>query len=209
MADHWNPLHANYYKRTWRRHGSTARASSRPTPLGLPDRQNRRPIQDHQHYAQFKDYRRRVVRQQLTRRRQDRPDRLQPGWGCEAIIELNWTPTSCAQITHNQGSYSALIADAITRLSRGQASLLLHLWTPYWVGNELKRAGRGLAGGAVLLAAGEQGMDTKLPNGKNYDFVVNNPADQPPEAWAEKNPAAARLFEVMQLSVADINARTT
>lgn len=40
-------------------------------------------------------------------------------------------------VTHNQGSYSALIADTITRFKAGKP-VLYYTWTPYWVSNELK-----------------------------------------------------------------------
>ena len=57
-------------------------------------------------------------------------------------------------------------------------------------------------------APGEQkGTDTKLPNGKNYGFVVNKQHILANKAWAEANPAAAKLFEIMQLPVSDINAQ--
>ena len=108
----------------------------------------------------------------------------------------------------SQGSYSALIADTITRFKAGQP-VLYYTWTPYWVSNELK-PGQDVVWLEVPFSSlpGEQkGLDTKLPNGKNYGFVVNNQQIVANKAWAEKNPAAATLFETMQLPVADINAQ--
>ena len=57
------------------------------------------------------------------------------------------------------------------------------------------------------LPGEQKGLDTRLPNGKNYGFVVNQQQIVANKAWAEANPAAAKLFEVMQLPVADINAQ--
>ena len=56
--------------------------------------------------------------------------------------------------------------------------------------------------------AGEQAkLDTKLPNGQNYGFVINTQRIVANRAFVEKNPAAGKLFEVMKLSVGDINAQ--
>lgn len=55
---------------------------------------------------------------------------------------------------------------------------------------------------------GEQkGLDTTLPNGKNYGFVVNKQQIVANKAWTDANPAAAKLFEIMRLPLADINAQ--
>ena len=54
---------------------------------------------------------------------------------------------------------------------------------------------------------GEQSkIDTKLANGKNYGFIANNQQIVANKAWAEQNPAAAKLFEIIKLPVGDINA---
>ena len=46
-----------------------------------------------------------------------------------------------------------------------------------------------------------------MPNGKNYGFVVNKQQIVANRAFAEKNPAAAKLFQVMKLPISDINAQ--
>ena len=132
-----------------------------------------------------------------------------PGWGCELAINKHLKGLGLeSSITHRQGNYPALIADTITRFKAGQP-VLYYTWTPYWVSNELK-PGQDVVWLEVPFSSlpGEQkGLDTKLPNGKNYGFVVNNQQIVANKAWAEKNPAAATLFETMQLPVADINAQ--
>ncbi len=132
-----------------------------------------------------------------------------PGWGCEAAInyqlkayDLNNT------VEHNQGNYSALIADTITRYKEGKP-ILYYTWTPYWVSDVLK-PGRDVVWLQVPFSAlpGEnQKLDTKLPNGANYGFPVNNMKIVANKDFAEKNPAAAKLFAIMKLPVADINAQ--
>ena len=65
-----------------------------------------------------------------------------------------------------------------------------------------------LASHAADALPGEQSkLDTKLPNGKNYGFVVNKQQIVANKAFTEKNPAAGKLFEVMKLSINDINAQ--
>ena len=113
-----------------------------------------------------------------------------------------------ATVTHNQGSYAALMADTITRYKAGKP-VLYYTWTPYWVSNELK-PGTDVVWLQVPFSSlpGEQkGLNTQLPNGKNYGFVVNNQHIVANQAWAKANPAAAKLFAVMHLPVADINAQ--
>src|SRR5690606_21720889 len=51
------------------------------------------------------------------------------------------------------------------------------------------------------------GADTKLPNGKNYGFVPNTHHVLANKQWAQQNPAAGKLFELMQLPINDINAQ--
>ena len=49
--------------------------------------------------------------------------------------------------------------------------------------------------------------DTKLANGKNYGFIANSQQIVANKTWADQNPAAAKLFEVIKLPVGDINAQ--
>ena len=132
-----------------------------------------------------------------------------PGWGCEAMIEHHLDAYKLRDtVTHQQGTYSALIADTITRYKAGKP-IFYYTWTPYWVSNELK-PGQDVVWLEVpfsSLPGDQKGTDTKLPNGKNYGFVVNTQHIVANKAWAEKNPAAAKLFEVMSVPVGDINAQ--
>ncbi|HYD76045.1 glycine betaine/L-proline ABC transporter substrate-binding protein ProX [Ramlibacter sp.] len=132
-----------------------------------------------------------------------------PGWGCERAIEHHLDAYGLrGSITHNQGSYAALIADTIARFKEGKP-VLYYTWTPYWVSAVL-RPGRDVVWLEVPFSStSEQGRkaNTRLPNGKDYGFEVNKQQIVANKAFAEANPAAAKLFEVMQLPVADINAQ--
>lgn len=131
-----------------------------------------------------------------------------PGWGCELTIEHQLDAYKLRQtVTHNQGNYSALMADTITRYKEGKP-VLYYTWTPYWVSGVL-RPGKDVVWLEVPFSSlpGDQAkIDTKLPNGKNYGFPVNTQHIVANKAFAEKNPAAAKLFAIMQLPIADINA---
>lgn len=111
---------------------------------------------------------------------------------------------------HNQGNYSAMIADTITRFKEGKP-VLYYTWTPYWVSDVLV-PGRDVVWLQVPFSSmpGEQkDVDTRLPNGANYGFPVNTMHIVANKAWTEKNPAAAKLFAEMKLPIADINAQNS
>jgi len=209
LADHWNPLHADYYKNA----GGAAKLYREGVFSGnaaqgyLIDKKTA----DQYQITNLEQLKKPEIAKLFDTNGDGKADLTgcNPGWGCEAVIEhqldaYGLRPT----VTHNQGSYSALIADTITRYREGKP-VLYYTWTPYWVSNELK-PGRDVVWLEVPFSSlpGEQkGTDTKLPNGKNYGFVVNNQHILANKAWAEANPAAAKLFAVMQLPVADINAQ--
>ncbi|WKL16853.1 glycine betaine/L-proline ABC transporter substrate-binding protein ProX [Comamonas testosteroni] len=130
-----------------------------------------------------------------------------PGWGCELAINKHLKGLDLeSSITHRQGNYQALIADTITRYKSGKP-ILYYVWTPFWV-NTVLRPGKEVSWLEVPNIPGAQGEDqTQLPNGKNYGFRLNQQYILANKAWAEKNPAAAKLFAVMQLPIEDINAQ--
>ncbi|WP_416411855.1 glycine betaine/L-proline ABC transporter substrate-binding protein ProX [Pantoea sp. App145] len=131
-----------------------------------------------------------------------------PGWGCEAVINHQINAYGLSNtVEHNQGNYSAMIADTITRFKQGKP-ILYYTWTPYWVSDVLK-PGKDVVWLQVPFSSlpGEQkNVDTKLANGANYGFPVNTMHIVANKAWAEKNPAAAKLFAEMKLPITDINA---
>lgn len=132
-----------------------------------------------------------------------------PGWGCEAAINHHLQAYGLSNtVEHNQGNYAAMIADAITRYKEGKP-IFYYTWTPYWVSDVLV-PGRDVVWLQVPFSSqpGEmKGSSTKLPNGNDYGFPVNNIRIAANKAWAEKNPAAAKLFAIMKLPLADINAQ--
>lgn len=132
-----------------------------------------------------------------------------PGWGCELAIEHQLTAYKLRDtVMHNQGSYSALIADTIARFKQGKP-VFYYTWTPYWVSNVMK-PGKDVVWLEVPFSA-QPGNDstssTRMANGKDYGFPVNTQHIVANKAFAQANPAAAKLFSIMSLPVADINAQ--
>ncbi|MEN8140817.1 MAG: glycine betaine/L-proline ABC transporter substrate-binding protein ProX [Thermodesulfobacteriota bacterium] len=132
-----------------------------------------------------------------------------PGWGCEGVIEHQLTAFGLrSSVSHNQGKYSAIIADTISRFKAGKP-ILYYTWTPYWVSGVLV-PGRDVVWLEVPFSAlpGERAkVDTSLANGKNYGFQVNSMRIVANKEFAEANPAAAALFAVMELPIVDVSAQ--
>jgi len=132
-----------------------------------------------------------------------------PGWGCELAIEHHLDAYQLRdRITHNQGSYSALIADTLARYQQGHP-VFYYTWTPYWLSSVL-RPGKDVVFLEVPFSA-QKGdpskTSTQTPDGHDYGFVLNAQRIVANKAFTDKNPAATKLFEVMQLPVADVNAQ--
>ena len=198
MADHWNPLHADYYKNA----GGDAKLyrkgvfSANAAQGYLIDKKTA----DAHGITNMAQLQKPEIAKLFDTDGDGKADLTgcTPGWGCEAMIEHQLTAYKLRDtVTHKQGTYAALMADTITRYKAGKP-VLYYTWTPYWVSNVLK-PGKDVVWLQVPFSAlpGEQsGTDTKLANGKNYGFIANN-----------QHPAAAKLFAVMQLPVGDINAQ--
>jgi len=130
-----------------------------------------------------------------------------PGWGCELAINKHLKGLGLeASVTHRQGNYAALIADTIARYQSGKP-VLYYVWTPYWVNGVLK-PGTDVVWLQVPNVPNAKGdEDTRLPNGKNYGFKVNNQYILANKKWTDANPAAAKLFATMQVPIEDITAQ--
>ena len=209
LADHWDPLHADYYKnaggdaKLWRDNQySTGALQGYLIDKKTADQYKITNI------AQLQD----PKLAKLFDTDGDGKANLtgcNPGWGCEAVIEHQLTAYKLrGQVQHVQGNYSALIADTIARHRQGQP-ILYYTWTPYWVSNVLV-PGKNVVWLQVPFSSlpGEQkGIDTRLPNGQNYGFVVNTQKILANRAFVEQHPDARQLFSEMKLPVADINAQ--
>ncbi|MGB5599381.1 MAG: glycine betaine/L-proline ABC transporter substrate-binding protein ProX [Thiothrix litoralis] len=132
-----------------------------------------------------------------------------PGWGCEAVIEHQLDTYGLRDtITHKQGTYSAIIADTIARYQQGKP-VLYYTWTPYWVSGVLvpSKDTVWLQVPFSSLPGDRKDVDTTLPDGSNYGFQANNQRIIANKQFTDANPAAAKLFSIMNISASDINAQ--
>lgn len=132
-----------------------------------------------------------------------------PGWGCERVIEHHMDAYDLKKtVTHNQGSYFALIADTISRYKSGEP-ILYYTWSPQWVSGVLV-PGEDVTWLAVThtdLPEEEKGANTVTPDGKNLGFSVNSIHVLANNKFLEANPAARRFFELAQIPINDIGAQ--
>ena len=74
-----------------------------------------------------------------------------------------------------------------------------------WVGVCLERLGIGQL--AQKRTGERKDIDTTLENGKNYGFEMNSMRIVANKEFTEKNPAAAKLFEIIKLNINDVSAQ--
>jgi len=130
-----------------------------------------------------------------------------PGWGCERVIEHHLTEYGLRDtVTHNQGSYNAIIADAIARQQSGEP-ILYFTWTPYWVSGELV-PGTDVEWLSVPYTSLPDGVEASTEvDGKNLGFAVDAMYILARDEFLEANPPAATLFAEARLDVNDISAQ--
>lgn len=128
-----------------------------------------------------------------------------PGWGCEREIEHQLDAYKLrGAVTHDQGSYFALIADLLTRHKAGQP-IFYYTWSPLWVGAVLQ-PGRDVVQMNVPFSAATNGSDTALPDGTNPGFAVDDIVVLANKKFLADNPAAKKFFELAKLPIDDVNA---
>ncbi|MFA7438754.1 glycine betaine/L-proline ABC transporter substrate-binding protein ProX [Castellaniella sp.] len=132
-----------------------------------------------------------------------------PGWGCERIIEHQLDAYGLrGSINHDQGNYTALMADTMTRYKQGKP-IFYYTWTPFWISNVLK-PGQDVVFLEVPFSSqpeDQKQQNTQLPNGKDYGWLVNTTRIVVNRDFLEKNPAAKKFFEEVKIPIADINAQ--
>ncbi|RCK27157.1 glycine/betaine ABC transporter substrate-binding protein [Thalassospira profundimaris] len=209
LADHWNPLHADFYTAAGGDEKIYRKGVYSPGALQgyLIDKKTA----DKYNITNVSQLADPEIAKLFDNNGDGKADLsgCNPGWGCEGVIEHHLDAYGLRDtVTHNQGSYSAIIADTITRYKAGE-SILYYTWTPYWVSGVLV-PGKDVTWLQVPFSSlpGERkDADTSLPDDSDFGFQVNNQQIIANKAWAEANPAAAKLFEVMEVSANDISAQ--
>ena len=209
IANHWNPHHSEFYKSA----GGDAKLSrkgvySAGAAQGYMIDKKTAEQYKITHLSQLSDPK---LAKLFDSTGDGKADLIGPGagWGGEAVVEHQLTAFKLRDtVSYVQGNYAALIADTVSRYNAGKP-VLYYAWTPYWLSNVM-RPGTDSVWLEVPFSSmpGVQaGADTKQANGKNYGFPLNNQYVVAHKGFVEKNPAAAKLFEVMVLPTNDISAQ--
>ncbi|NET40900.1 glycine betaine/L-proline ABC transporter substrate-binding protein ProX [Okeania sp. SIO2B3] len=132
-----------------------------------------------------------------------------PGWACELTIEHHLQAYELEDtVEHNRGQYTILLADAVTRYQKGEP-IIYYAYNPHWISAVLK-PGEDVVWLEVPFTSLPEPMenltekDTSV-DGKNfglpkvYQSIVAN------KKFLENNPVAKKWFELVEISVADMN----
>jgi glycine betaine/proline transport system substrate-binding protein len=141
-----------------------------------------------------------------------------PGWGCELVIEHQMEAYELGDTVNTiKASYSASMADAMARYQQGEP-ILFYTWTPNWTVGMLK-PGEDVVWIEVPFAslpeAQAQFEDQTVVEGVTgcvadpceMGWPANDIRPVANSAFLEDNPAARKLFEVMEIPLDDIFAQ--
>ena len=209
MANHWNPHHAEFYKTA----GGDAKLSRKGVYLAgaaqgyMIDKKTADKYKI-THLNQLTDPK---LAKLFDTTGDGKANLVGPsaGWGGEAVVEHQIKTFRLSDtVTYTQGNYPALIADTVARFKAGQP-VLYYAWTPYWLSNVMRPGQESvwLEVPYSTMPGVQAGTDTQMPNGKNYGFPLNNEYIVANKVFVANNPAAAKLFEVMELPIGDISAQ--
>lgn len=143
-----------------------------------------------------------------------------PGWGCELVIDHHLEAYGLQDyIEPTKAQYSVSMVDAIARYKQGEP-ILFYTWTPNWTVDKLQ------IGTDVLWlevpfpslpeSQKEYEDNTKIANlegksGDNEPFDLGYPANDircvVNSEFLDDNPAAAYIFENIEIPVADLFAQ--
>ncbi len=131
-----------------------------------------------------------------------------PGWGCEVVIDHHLKAYGLEDtVSHNRGSYFALMADTITRFKQGNP-ILYYTWVPQWISAVL-RPGQEVVWLEVPrtdLPGGDNSVNTMF-EGKNLGFAVDTVKAVLNKEFAQENPAAREFLANFHISIDDENAQ--
>lgn len=131
-----------------------------------------------------------------------------PGWGCELVIDHHMKAYDLEKsVSHNRGSYFALMADTIARYKEGQP-ILYFTWVPQWIAGVLVE-GKDVVWLEVPytdLPDGKNDVNTSF-EGKNLGFAVDKVESVLNKDFAEENPAALKFLSLVQITTDDESAQ--
>ncbi|MDX1370447.1 glycine betaine/L-proline ABC transporter substrate-binding protein ProX [Pseudomonas sp.] len=131
-----------------------------------------------------------------------------PGWGCELVIDHHLEAYDLEKsVSHNRGSYFALMADTIQRYKQGEP-ILYFTWVPQWIAGVLVE-GKDVVWLEVPhtdLPGGKNDVNTSF-EGKNLGFAVDEVKAVLNKEFAEENPAALKFLSLVQITTDDESAQ--
>ena len=135
-----------------------------------------------------------------------------PGWACELNIDHQIKAYGLQNtVEHDKGQYVALLANSITRYKQGK-SVIFYAYNPHWIGAVLQ-PGEDVVWLEVPFTSLPGAMknltekDTSV-NGKNLGFPKSQQEIVANKKFLAANPVAKRWFELVQISVEDMNAES-
>jgi len=141
-----------------------------------------------------------------------------PGWGCELVIEHQMEAYELGDTVNTiKASYSASMADAMARYQQGEP-ILFYTWTPNWTVGMLKPgedvvwievpfASLPEAQAEFEDATVVEGVTGCVADPCEMGWPANDIRPVANSAFIEDNPAARKLFEVMEIPLDDIFAQ--
>lgn len=129
------------------------------------------------------------------------------GSGCDEVIENHLKAYGLQDtVEYARGDIDTQIADTIARYKQGEP-VLYYIWTPSWLDEDMKD----VAWLEVPFTSYPKSMgkytekDTSF-KGKNLGFAVDRLRIVANKEFLKANPAARRLFELVQIPLEDISA---
>ncbi|MFC6673954.1 glycine betaine/L-proline ABC transporter substrate-binding protein ProX [Marinobacterium aestuariivivens] len=131
-----------------------------------------------------------------------------PGWGCELMIDHHLKAYELEDtVTHNRGSYFALMADTIARYREGKP-ILYYTWVPQWIAGVLVED-KDVVWLEVPFTSMPDGNNDVITTykGKNLGFAVDEVMAVMNKDFAKENPAAAVFLSQVQITAGDESAQ--
>ena len=141
-----------------------------------------------------------------------------PGWGCEKVITHHLDVYALEKhVNPIKASYSASMADAVARYNAGDP-VFFYTWTPNWTVNRFKPGEdvMWINVPEIKPSPAQKGYDDAMVH-RNVTGAVTDPIKMgfpgndivvvANNAFLDKNPAAAKMFEVMSIPFSDIAAQ--
>ena len=133
-----------------------------------------------------------------------------PGWGCETVINHHIEEYGLSDtVTQDQGNFAVIASDVLARYRDGQP-VLYYTYTPLWF-SEMVVPGKDARWLEVPYTSlpnkqGSEEVNTTLPDGRNVGWELQNIVTAANRQWVDANPAARKLFELVEIPIEAVNA---